>query len=373
VDGFRFDLASALARSLYDVDQLSAFFTAIYQDPTLALTKLIAEPWDLGMGGYQVGQFPVNWTEWNGKYRDSVRKFWKGDTGMHGEIAMRLSGSADLYEHGSRRPSASINFITAHDGFTLHDLVSFEGKHNEANGDDNNDGASDNESWNCGAEGPTDDQGIIELREKQKRNFLSTLMLSQGVPMLCAGDEMARTQGGNNNGYCQDTEISWHDWDLDEPRKALLEFTSRLIHFRRAHPNFHRHSYVEADPHASSQGESILWFRSDGAKMSDQDWNEGGWMRTIGMLLFGDAAEIRDAQNARTTDDHFLILLNSHHEPVEFKIPEDARGKAWTVAFDTAKADLHEGAAVSGDGYNLSDRSLVVLKATADAKPDTEA
>lgn len=363
VDGFRFDLAAALARSLYDVDQLGAFFTAIYQDPTLAMTKLIAEPWDLGMGGYQVGNFPVNWTEWNGKYRDSVRKFWKGDTGMHGEIATRLSGSADLYEHGGRRPTASINFITAHDGFTLHDLVSYNEKHNDANGENNNDGASDNESWNCGAEGQTDDAAILELRERQKRNFLSTLFLSQGVPMLCAGDELGRTQGGNNNGYCQDTEISWHDWNLDDSRKALLEFSSRLINFRRAHPNFHRHSYVEADPGVSPQGNSILWYRADGAPMSDQDWQEGGWMRTIGMLLFGDAAEIRDANNARTEDDHFFILLNSHHEGVEFKMPTETEGKNWTVSFDTARPSLNEdGDSVTGQ-YKLAARSFVVLKA----------
>ena len=360
VDGFRFDLASALARSLYDVDQLGAFFTSIYQDPTLAMTKLIAEPWDLGMGGYQVGQFPVNWTEWNGKYRDSVRKYWKGDMGMHGEIATRLTGSADLYEHSGRMPSASINFITAHDGFTLHDLVSYNEKHNEANGEDNNDGANDNESWNCGAEGPTEDPEINKLRERQKRNFLTTLMLSQGVPMLCAGDEISRSQSGNNNGYCQDTELSWLDWELDDARKSLLEFTSRLIHFRRNHPNFHRRSYVEADPTVSPQGESILWYRADGEKMSDDDWAEGGWMRTLGMWLGGTAAEIRDAAGQRTEDADFLVLLNAHSEPVEFKLPEELEGQ-WSVALDTARPELEEGKEIASDSIHLEGRSALIL------------
>ncbi len=362
VDGFRFDLASALARELYDVDQLGAFFNAIYQDPTLATVKLIAEPWDLGMGGYQVGNFPVNWTEWNGKYRDSVRKFWKGDTGMHSEIATRLTGSADLYEASGRSPSASINFITAHDGFTLHDLVSYNEKHNDANGENNNDGANDNESWNCGAEGETDDPEVNKLRERQKRNFLATLMLSQGVPMLCAGDEMGRTQGGNNNGYCQDTEISWHDWNLDDTRRALLEFTSRLIHFRRNHPNFHRRSYVEADPLAATPSENVRWVRADGEPMQDADWQDGGWMRTLGMLLFGDAPEIRNAKGRRARDQDFLVLLNSHHEPVPFRLPPDVRRKRWFFAFDTARPDLHPGTEkVTKAVVNLESRSLVVL------------
>ncbi len=362
VDGFRFDLASALARSLYDVDQLGAFFTSIYQDPTLAMTKLIAEPWDLGMGGYQVGQFPVNWTEWNGKYRDSVRKYWKGDTGMHSEIATRLGGSSDLYEHSGRRPSASINFIIAHDGFTLHDLVSYDGKHNEANGENNNDGANDNESWNCGAEGPTEDAGINALRERQKRNLLATLMLSQGVPMLCAGDEISRTQQGNNNGYCQDTELTWHNWNLSDSAKSLLNFTQRLIHFRRQHPNFHRRSYVEADPSVAPQGESIRWLRSDGANMSEQDWKEGGWMRTIGMFLFGEAPEIRDGAGVRVTDDNFLILLNSHHEAVDFRLPEELGQAEWSVVFDTARPEFPEGTEkVSALTMKLEGRSLAVL------------
>ena len=362
VDGFRFDLASALARELHEVDQLGAFFDTIYQDPTLAASKLIAEPWDLGDGGYQVGKFPVNWTEWNGKYRDSVRKYWKGDMGMHSEIATRLGGSSDLYEHSGRLPSASINFITAHDGFTLHDLVSYDGKHNEANGENNNDGSNDNESWNCGAEGPTDDADINKLRERQKRNFLATLMLSQGVPMLCAGDEIGRTQGGNNNGYCQDTEISWHDWNLDDARKSLFEFTSRLIRYRRGHPTFHRRSFIEKDAAVAQQRENIRWIRADGEPMRDEDWHEGGWMRTLGMMLPGDAPEIRNSRGRRVKDNDYLILLNAHHEAVEFKLPREVRRKRWFVAFDTARPDLepHKERA-SGAGVKLEGRSLIVL------------
>lgn len=364
VDGFRFDLAAALARSLYDVDQLGAFFTSIYQDPTLATTKLIAEPWDLGMGGYQVGNFPVNWTEWNGKYRDSVRKYWKGDMGLHGEIAMRISGSADLYEHSGRLPSASINFITAHDGFTLNDLVSYNEKHNEANGEDNRDGANDNESWNCGAEGPTDDPGIIELRERQKRNLLATLLLSQGVPMICAGDEISRTQGGNNNGYCQDTEISWHDWNLDDRKKSLLEFTSRLINYRRKHPNFHRRSFYEADPTVSPQEKNVLWLRGDGHHMEEKDWQEGGWMRTIGMLLVGTAPEIRNNEGTPVEDHDFLIMLNSHHEDVEFVLPKKLANKSWSIVFDTARPDELPSTTPIEKRHplKLTSRSVVVLR-----------
>jgi len=362
VDGFRFDLASALARGLHDVNQLSAFFDTIYQDPTLANTKLIAEPWDLGDGGYQVGKFPVNWTEWNGKYRDSVRKYWKGDMGMQSEIATRLSGSSDLYEHSGRRPSASINFITAHDGFTLHDLVSYNEKHNDANGEGNNDGASNNESWNCGAEGPVEDKDIIELRERQKRNLLATLLLSQGVPMICAGDEIGRTQGGNNNGYCQDTEISWLDWDLDDSRRDLLDFTSRLIRFRRAHPNLHRRSFFEKDPAVAPQSEKVRWIRADGQAMGDGDWGENGWMRTLGMLLFGDAPEIRDAAGTRVKDDDFLILLNSFHEPVKFKLPADLANQDWSVAFDTNVPQSAQAVEkVKTGAIMLAGRSLVVL------------
>jgi glycogen operon protein len=362
VDGFRFDLAAALARELHEVDQLGAFFDTIYQEPTLAHTKLIAEPWDLGDGGYQVGKFPINWAEWNGQYRDSLRKYWKGDMGMHGEIAMRLAGSSDLYEHTGRLPSASINFITAHDGFTLHDLVSFDGKHNEANGEENRDGSDDNNSWNCGAEGPTDDPAINELRARQTRNFLATLLLSQGVPMLCSGDELGRTQRGNNNAYCQDNELSWVDWDLDDERLRLLDFTSRLCRYRRGHPNFHRRSFFEHDPAVSPQAENVRWVRADGEPMQDEDWNEGGWMRTLGMLLFGNAPEIRNSAGRRVRDNDYLILLNAHHEPVSFRLPKDIRRKRWFLAFDTARPDLAPGQErVTRGSVKLASRSLVVL------------
>ncbi|HEX2101486.1 MAG TPA: glycogen debranching protein GlgX, partial [Candidatus Synoicihabitans sp.] len=316
IDGFRFDLAATLARELHEVDRLGAFFDIIHQDPTLATVKLIAEPWDLGEGGYQVGNFPVGWTEWNGRYRDTVRRFWKGDMGVHADIAWRLGGSADLYERTRRLPSASINFVTAHDGFTLHDLVSYNDKHNEAKGENNADGANDNESWNCGAEGPTDDEAINALRERQKRNLFCTLLFSQGVPMICSGDEIGRTQHGNNNGYCQDNEQSWLHWDLDESRRQLFEFASRVCHYRRRHPNFHRHSFYEKDPEASTNLESVQWFRSDGHRMRRKDWEEAGWMRTLGMFLDGAAAEIRDAKGEPVQDDDFLLLLNGHWEPV---------------------------------------------------------
>jgi isoamylase len=364
VDGFRFDLAAALARELHEVDQLSAFFDTIYQDPVLATVKLIAEPWDLGAGGYQVGKFPVNWTEWNGKYRDAVRKFWKGDMGLHSEIATRISGSADLYEHTGRAPSASINFITAHDGFTLHDLVSYDGKHNDANKDNNKDGADDNNSWNCGAEGPTEDPSIIELRERQKRNFLATLIYSQGVPMICGGDEIGRTQRGNNNSYCQDSEISWHDWNLDERRQKLLEFACRLVHYRRKHPNFHRRSYHEKDPSVGVQKASVRWIRADGQPMTEKDWMESGWIRTIAMFLPGTAPEIRDSSGQPVEDHDFLVLLNSFHELVPFRIPEDLNPPAWSVAIDTGQPDLspdklHPGA----DGkIALPGRTLLLLR-----------
>lgn len=340
VDGFRFDLAAALARELHEVDQLGAFFDTIYQDPTLATVKLIAEPWDLGEGGYQVGNFPVGWAEWNGKYRDDVRRFWKGDMGLHSEIATRFGGSADLYERTGRLPSSSINFVTAHDGFTLHDLVSYNEKHNEANGEGGRDGADDNNSWNCGAEGETEDLEIIELRERQKRNFMASLMFSQGVPMICAGDEISRTQGGNNNGYCQDTDISWLHWELDERQKLMLEFTARLIQYRRKHPNFHRRSFYEKDPLVAPQSENVRWIRSDGMPMGELDWQEGGWMRTLGMLLIGTAPEIRDSEGSPVQDHDFLIILNAHHEAVEFHIPEDLAKEEWTIAFDTAHPEI---------------------------------
>ncbi len=340
VDGFRFDLASALARELKDVNQLGAFFNTIYQDPILAPIKLIAEPWDLGEGGYQVGNFPVGWTEWNGRYRDTVRRFWKGDMGLHSEIATRMSGSADLYQRTLRLPSASINFITAHDGYTLADLVSYEAKHNEANHEENRDGANDNNSCNWGVEGPTDDPKLIDLRGRVMRNLWSTLLFSQGVPMICGGDEMGRTQGGNNNSYCQDSEISWLDWQLDDRRKQLLEFTARVGQLRRDHPNFRRRSFREQDPTVAPQTETVRWFRSDGKKMQTDDWENGGWMRTIGMFLDGTAPEIRDRRGIHVQDDDFLLLLNAHSELVPFRLPADIGANGWRMVLDTAQPDL---------------------------------
>ena len=362
VDGFRFDLASALARELKDVDHLGAFFDTIYQDPTLAPVKLIAEPWDLGEGGYQVGNFPSGWMEWNGKYRDSVRKYWKGDMGLHSEIATRLAGSADLYEM-TRQPSASINFVTAHDGFTLQDLVSYDEKHNEANGEGNRDGADDNHTWNCGVEGPSDDPDIIELRERQKRNLWCALMLAQGVPMISGGDELSRSQSGNNNGYCQDSELSWYDWDLDERRLEFLDFARRVNAYRKQHPNLHRHAFYDPDPDAVHPEKNIVWFRADGKRMGARDWDEGGWMRTIGMFLNGRAPEIRNDAGVSVQDKDFLLLLNAHHEPVAFRISYELYHAGWRVAFDTARPflPLERETVKRNRVVDMAPRSFVVL------------
>jgi isoamylase len=363
VDGFRFDLASALARELKDVDQLGAFFDTIYQDPTLAPVKLIAEPWDLGEGGYQVGNFPLGWMEWNGKYRDTVRKFWKGDMGLHSEIATRLAGSADLYENTRRPPSASINFVTAHDGFTLRDLVSYEQKHNEANGEENRDGADANSAWNCGAEGPTEDAGILELRERQMRNFWCSLMFAQGTPMISGGDELSRTQNGNNNGYCQDNELSWYHWDLGPAQTGFLEFARRIVKYRKAHPNFHRNAFYDHDPDAKHPDKNIVWFRADGKRMQPTDWEDGGWMRTLGMFLNGEAPEIRDRNGQCAGDWDFLLLMNAHHEAVAFRISHELYHTGWRIAFDSARPEL----AIDQEGVkrnrlvNLTARSLVLL------------
>jgi glycogen operon protein len=363
VDGFRFDLASALARELSEVDQLGAFFDTIYQDPTLAPAKLIAEPWDLGEGGYQVGNFPLGWMEWNGKYRDTVRKFWKGDMGLHSDIATRLAGSADLYETTRRQPSASINFVTAHDGFTLQDLVSYDEKHNAANGEENRDGTDDNSSWNGGAEGPTDDAAIIELRERQKRNFWCSLMFAQGSPMISGGDELSRTQDGNNNGYCQDSEQSWYPWDLDAPRAAFLEFAQRVVHYRKRHPNFHRYAFYDSDPEAKHPDKNIVWFRADGKRMVAKDWEDGGWMRTLGMFINGTAPEIRDSEGQCAEDADFLLLLNAYHEPVSFRISHQLYPSGWKVAFDTARPTLpvEQEAVKRNRLVSLAARSFVVL------------
>ncbi len=344
VDGFRFDLASTLARELHDVNKLGAFFDTIHQDPTLADVKLIAEPWDVGDGGYQVGNFPVLWAEWNGKYRDTVRRFWKGDSGQLSDFAYRLTGSSDLYQNDGRKPNASINFITAHDGFTLCDLVSYNDKHNEANGDDNNDGANDNQSWNMGAEGPTEDENVNHLRERQMRNFLATLFLSQGVPMLAAGDEIARSQQGNNNCYCQDNELTWHDWKLDEPRKRLLDFTSRLIALRREHPNLHRRKFFQDRQIRGSVVRDIAWYGTDGNELSDDQWNTE-WNRSLALMLNGKTLDVMDDDGAMVIDDSFLIFVNASDQGVEYTLPAPPEKTAWRQVMDTENLDdpFHEG------------------------------
>ena len=363
VDGFRFDLASALAREFKDVDRLGAFFDIIHQDPVISQVKLIAEPWDLGDGGYQVGNFPVGWTEWNGKYRDCIRGFWKGDSGAMSELATRLCGSNDLYAHNGRQPMASINFVTAHDGFTLHDLVSYSEKHNEANGEENRDGHDDNLSWNCGAEGPTDDPSIIELRKRQKRNILATLLLSQGVPMLLGGDEVGRTQQGNNNAYCQDNELSWTDWNLDQRRGELLEFTRRLIRCFRAHPTLRRYKWFQGRPLRGAAAKDIVWWRADGQEMTDADW-DAGWVGALGLRLDGKGLDVQDEQGRAVEDDTLLILLNAHHEPVSFTLPAYVRGVRWAVVFDTTRPALKEDDQVvpGAESISLGDRSVMLLR-----------
>ncbi|HLJ15139.1 MAG TPA: glycogen debranching protein GlgX [Bryobacteraceae bacterium] len=370
VDGFRFDLAAALARELHEVDRLSAFFDVINQDPVISQVKLIAEPWDVGEGGYQVGKFPPLWAEWNGRYRDVVRRYWKGDDGQLAELGYRLTGSSDLYEREGRRPTASINFVTAHDGFTLDDLVSYDNKHNEANGEENRDGSSDNHSWNHGAEGPTDDPAILELRERDKRNLLGTLLLSQGVPMLCGGDEIGRTQRGNNNTYAQDNELSWFDWNLDDRRQALLTFTRFLTHLRKRHPNLHRRKFFQdrpIDPKAPDgrvNGEAqkdILWLRPDGEEMAQEEWH-AGWIRSFGLLLNGRTLDDMDAAGEAIVDDTFLILLNPHHEPIRFFLPQCRPGTGWVVCFDTRNSTTRKRHRLVGRSYKLIDRSLVLLR-----------
>jgi len=364
IDGFRFDLASTLARELHDVDRLSAFFDIIHQDPVLAQVKLIAEPWDLGEGGYQVGNFPPGWAEWNGKYRDSIRRYWKGDGGQVAEVGYRLSGSSDLYEGSGRRPHASINFVVAHDGFTLQDLVSYNGKHNEANGEDNRDGSDDNQSWNCGAEGPTDDAAVNELRQRQKRNMLTTLFLSQGVPMLCMGDEVGRTQHGNNNAYCQDNEISWFNWNWSKQDQALLDFTTFLIELRQRHPVFHRRQFFQGRRIHGAEVKDIAWFRPDGKEMTEEDWNQG-FARCLGVRLAGDAIAETDAQGDPIRDDTFLILLNAHHEPITFILPAHKRGVRWELVFDTRDglpAGPRSPNLKGGASYDLEHRSMALLR-----------
>ena len=367
VDGFRFDLASALARELHEVNRLSAFFDIIHQDPVLSQVKLIAEPWDLGEGGYQVGNFPVGWTEWNGKYRDVVRAYWKGEGGVIGELAYRLTGSSDLYGHSGRRPSASINFVTAHDGFTLHDLVSYNDKHNEANGEDNRDGSDHNLSWNCGAEGPTDDPAVRGLRARQKRNFLATLLLSQGVPMLLAGDEMGRTQQGNNNAYCQDNDITWNDWSLTLEDHQLIEFARRVISIQQRHPVFRRRSFFQGRRirGAGAGIKDIVWLKPDGTEMTDQEWQQS-FARCLGLFLAGEGLDERDDRGQPVRDVNFLLLLNAHHEEITFMLPAYHPEQAWHTELDTAR-DAGLGPDVAyrgGQAYPLQGRSLVLLRET---------
>ncbi|MCL4819912.1 MAG: glycogen debranching protein GlgX [Vicinamibacteria bacterium] len=360
VDGFRFDLASALARELYEVDKLGAFFDVIHQDPVISQVKLIAEPWDLGEGGYQVGNFPVLWTEWNGRYRDSVRSFWRGDGGLVSELATRLAGSSDLYGRGGRLPYASINFVTAHDGFTLHDLVSYDHKHNEANLEDNRDGEEHNRSWNCGVEGETDDPAVRELRERQKRNLLTTLLVSQGVPMLVAGDEMGRTQRGNNNAYCQDNELSWLDWEPAAEREALRDFVAALIRLRRTQPVLRRRRFFQGRPLRGNGVKDIAWLAPTGREMTDADWN-ASHARSLAVLLPGDALGDVDEWGEPVVGDTLLLVFNAHHEGVAFRLPPPPPRHAWERLVDSADPGFERG--FSGRGrFVATGRSVAVLR-----------
>jgi glycogen operon protein len=363
VDGFRFDLAATLAREFYDVDRLSSFFELVQQDPTVSQVKLIAEPWDVGPGGYQVGNFPPQWTEWNGKYRDTVRDFWRGEPATLGEFASRLTGSADLYEHSARRPVASINFVTAHDGFTLRDLVSYNEKHNEANGEDNRDGESYNRSWNCGYEGPTDDPEVNALRARQQRNFLATLLLSQGVPMISHGDELGRTQQGNNNGFCQDNELTWVDWknlDVD-----LLAFTRYVSSLRHDHPVFRRRRFFDGLP-VGRRGRKglpdIAWLRPDGSQMTKQDWGSG-FGRAVAVFLNGQGLADRDGRGERVVDDSFVLCFSAHHEHIQFMLPPASYGRNWQVVLDTMNPDVGDEQVLRyRQRVDVGPRALVVLQ-----------
>ncbi|HEV2272568.1 MAG TPA: glycogen debranching protein GlgX [Acidobacteriaceae bacterium] len=360
VDGFRFDLAATLARELHDVDRLGGFFDTIHQDPTIADVKLIAEPWDVGEGGYQVGQFPVLWAEWNGKYRDTVRRFWKGDAGQLSDFAYRLTGSSDLYQYDGRKPYASINFVTAHDGFTMCDLVSYDQKHNEANEDNNADGANDNDSWNSGAEGPTDDSAINDLRERRIKNFLVTLLLSQGVPMIAGGDEFGRSQKGNNNAYCQDNELTWYDWNLDERRTRLLEFTEKLVQLRRSHPNLHRRKFFQDRVIHNSVVRDIAWYSADGHEMPEEAWN-AEWTRSLGLMLNGRTLQVSDEEGQPVIDDSFLILVNAFHEGVEFHLPPAPDNTKWTQILDTENLKEPFAEVAAGESTIVGGRSMMVF------------
>jgi glycogen operon protein len=363
VDGFRFDLASALARELHDVDRLSAFFDIIHQDPIISQVKLIAEPWDVGEGGYQVGNFPAQWTEWNGKYRDTIRHYWRGDEGQLAELGFRMTGSSDLYQADGRRPHASINFVTAHDGFTLRDLVSYNEKHNEANGEENRDGTNDNASWNNGVEGPTDDQRVLRARERQVRSILATLIFSQGVPMICGGDEVGRTQGGNNNAYCQDDEISWFNWDINEAERSLFEFTRRLLTIRKEHQTFRRRKFFQGRRIRGADIRDVTWFSPDGEEMNEEQWNSS-WVRCVGMRLGGGPIGEVDANGDQVTDDTFLVMLNAANSRVEFQLPDGETRSTWDLLVDTKLADAAPSRArsVEGTRYSLGPRSFALLR-----------
>jgi isoamylase len=365
VDGFRFDLAPALARESSGVDRLGAFLDIIHQDPVLSQVKLIAEPWDLGEGGYQLGNFPVLWTEWNGRYRDTIRDYWRGRDETLGELASRFTGSSDLYEASGRRTYASINFVTAHDGFTLKDLVSYNDKHNEANPGGNHDGENDNRSWNCGVEGPTDDPGILALRSRQQRNFLATLLLSQGVPMLLGGDEIGRTQEGNNNAYCQDNRISWFNWETVD--RSLLDFTRQLIRFRRDHAAFRRRKWFQGRPIHGTDVSDIVWFTPDGLQMAEEHWGEG-YAKALGIFMNGAAIPTPGAQGERIVDDNFFILFNAHYEDMEFRIPVHLLRGCWTKVLDTSRrSEAWSPGASSSDGrVTVPARSLLVLQSASD-------
>ena len=369
VDGFRFDLAASLARDFYEVDRLASFFELVQQDPTINQVKLIAEPWDVGPGGYQVGNFPPQWTEWNGRYRDTVRDFWRGEPATLGEFASRITGSADLYEHSARRPVASVNFVTAHDGFTLRDLVSYNEKHNASNGEENRDGESHNRSWNCGAEGPTDDSGVLEIRARQQRNFLTTMLLSQGVPMIAHGDELGRTQRGNNNVYCQDNELSWVDWsDIDQ---GLLEFAQAAASLRRHHPVFRRRRFFNGLPvreQGSQAQPDIAWFRPDGSEMTDQDWGSG-FGRAVSVYLNGQGITDLNSRGQRVVDDSFVVCYNAHHEPIDFTMPPEGLGACWELVLSTEPDRLplipseDRGPVVdAGKPLTVAGRALAVLQ-----------
>jgi len=361
VDGFRFDLASTLARELHEVDKLGGFFDIIHQDPILSQVKLIAEPWDLGPGGYMVGNFPVQWSEWNGKYRDCVRHFWKGDGGHVAEFATRICGSSDLYEWSGKRPHASVNFITCHDGFTLHDLVSYDHKHNEANGEDNRDGANDNVSWNCGVEGPTDDPAIVELRERKKRSFLATLIFSQGVPMLLAGDELGHSQQGNNNAYCQDNELTWLNWELDEPRQQLLAFVQRLVQIRKEQPVLQRRRFFHGRAIEGEAAPDLAWLNTDGAEMPQDAWHNG-FTKCIGLVLFGDSIDV-DEHGGEISGDTLLILFNGDHgEATPFTLPEVEERRPWERLLDTSAPEAEVETFPSGYQYPMQAATLALFR-----------